>query len=70
MKAIFKYANGAEEIVNIKGDNLFPEVFTLTVTEGVRFHFAYVDTLPTGTVWFKEVTKEEAQRIWKGELSE
>jgi hypothetical protein len=69
MKAIFKYENGAEEVVRMKGE-LFPEVFSLNTPEGVRFYFAYIETLPSGTILFKETTAEEAQRIWYREQEE
>ena len=66
MKAIFKYENGAEEIVEVNGE-LFPEVFHINTPEGARFDFAFVDTLPSGAILFKEISQAEAKRIWWSE---
>jgi hypothetical protein len=66
MKAIFKFANGAEEVVQMNGE-LFPEIFRINTPEGIAFYFAYMDTLPSGAIFFKEVSRDQAHAIWREE---
>ncbi len=65
MKAIFKYENGAEEILEVHGE-LFPDVFRFTAKEMVNFYFRFVDQLPSGTLLFKETSREEAMKMGSG----
>jgi len=66
VRCIFKFGNGAE-IIQEMNASIFPECFHWNTPEGVRFYFKYIDTLPNGTVWFKETTASDALKIWRGE---
>jgi hypothetical protein len=66
MKVILKYANGAEQTLDMRAQP-HPAVFGMHMPEGIVFWFYQSDELPSGSLLYTETTEEEAHRIWHEE---